>query len=297
MSEEDKYRRRKSLSARFWAPLGIALEAHRHFIASDGWALASHIALSTLISLFPFLIVLTGVSSLVGSEYLAEQPGAVLLHAWPQAVAKPIAAEMQRVVLAAQGGAITGGLIFSVYFSTGAVESLRLGLNRAYGVEDRRSWWRLRLWSMLYVVGGAFSLLAFTVLVLFGPLLTELAEQHLHRIAQFAPMTGVVRFAFTSVLLLATLTAAHYWLPAGKRRLVDIVPGVLITLILWLVRGAGFGAYLAAFAHSYVIIYAGLASVMIALAFLYFSSVIFIFGGELNAAIMRSVALNERQKT
>jgi uncharacterized BrkB/YihY/UPF0761 family membrane protein len=36
---------------------------------------------------------------------------------------------------------------------------------------------------------------------------------------------------------------------------------------------------------------------MIALAFLYFSSVIFIFGGELNAAIMRSVALNERQKT
>jgi hypothetical protein len=90
MSEEDKYRRRKSLSARFWAPLGIALEAHRHFIASDGWALASHIALSTLISLFPFLIVLTGVGSLVGSEYLAEQPGAVLLHAWPQAVAKPI---------------------------------------------------------------------------------------------------------------------------------------------------------------------------------------------------------------
>ena len=65
---------------------------------------------------------------------------------------------------------------------------------------------------MLYVVGGAFSLLAFTVLVLFGPLLTELAEQHLHRIAQFARMTVVVRFGFTSALLLATLTAAYYWL-------------------------------------------------------------------------------------
>jgi len=297
MSGEAEYRQRKSLSARFGAPLGIVLEAHRHFIASDGWALASHIALSTLISLFPFLIVLTGVGSLIGSKSLAEEAGAVLLDAWPEAVAKPIAAEMQRVASTAQGGAITGGLIFAVYFSTGAVESLRLGLNRAYGVEESRSWWRLRLWSMLYVVGGAFSLLAFTVLVLFGPLLTELAEQHLHRIAQFAPMSAVVRFAFTSVLLLATLTAAHYWLPAGKRRLVDIVPGVLMTLILWLVTGAGFGAYLAAFAQSYIITYAGLASVMIALAFLYFSSVIFIFGGELNGAIMRRAALKERQRT
>ena len=97
----------------------------------------------------------------MGSEYRAKQAGAVLLDAWPEAVAKPIAAEMQRVASAAQGGAITGELSFSVYFSTGAVESLRLGLNRAYGVEDRRSWWRLRLWSMLYVEGGAFSLLAY----------------------------------------------------------------------------------------------------------------------------------------
>jgi hypothetical protein len=53
-----------------------ALEARTHFNASDGWAIASHIALSILISLFPFLIVVTGVSGLVGSENLAREAGA-----------------------------------------------------------------------------------------------------------------------------------------------------------------------------------------------------------------------------
>jgi membrane protein len=60
-----------------------------------------------------------------------------------------------------------------------------------------------------------------------------------------------------------------------------------VTLVLWLAAGFGFARYLAAFASSYVSYYAGLASVMIALVFLYWSACIFIFGGELNARIAR----------
>jgi membrane protein len=59
------------------------------------------------------------------------------------------------------------------------------------------------------------------------------------------------------------------------------------TLLLWLVCGFAFGHYLADFANSYVIYYAGLASAMIALVYLYYSAWIFVFGGELNAAIAR----------
>ena len=117
-----------------------ALEAHAHFNASDGWAIASHIALSILISLFPFLIVVTGVSGLVESENLAREAGRLLLDAWPDAVAAPIAAEIERVSTSAQSEAITVGTVFSIYFATGAIESLGLGLNRAYGVQEKRSW-------------------------------------------------------------------------------------------------------------------------------------------------------------
>jgi membrane protein len=49
-----------------------------------------------------------------------------------------------------------------------------------------------------------------------------------------------------------------------------------------------FGQYLERFSNNYVTTYAGLASVIIALVFLYFIASIFVYGGEFNAAIMRS---------
>jgi membrane protein len=48
-----------------------------------------------------------------------------------------------------------------------------------------------------------------------------------------------------------------------------------------------FGRYLAEFAITYVSYYAGLASAMIALMFLYWTASIFVYGGALNAAIFR----------
>jgi membrane protein len=67
----------------------------------------------------------------------------------------------------------------------------------------------------------------------------------------------------------------------------EIVPGILVTLAMWLAGGILFGRYLAEFASTYVTYYAGLASVMIALVFLYLTASIFMYGGELNSAICR----------
>jgi membrane protein len=80
---------------------------------------------------------------------------------------------------------------------------------------------------------------------------------------------------------------AHKWLPAGRRRFREIRAGILATLVLWLASGIVFGRYLAEFAATYVSYYAGLASAMIALVFLYLTASIFVYGGELNAALRR----------
>ena len=80
-------------------------------------------------------------------------------------------------------------------------------------------------------------------------------------------------------------SAAYVWLPAGRRSFGTVWPGILATLLLWLICGFTFGHYLAEFAYTYVNYYAGLASAMIALVFLYYSAWIFVYGGELNAAI------------
>ena len=98
----------------------------------------------------------------------------------------------------------------------------------------------------------------------------------------------VVRFSIASAMLIIALLVAHKWLPAGRRRLSEITPGIMATLILWLVTAAGFGRYLAEFSFTYVHTYAGLASAMIALVFLYWTASIFVYGGELNAARLRA---------
>ena len=97
-----------------------------------------------------------------------------------------------------------------------------------------------------------------------------------------------MRFSIASAMLIIALLVAHKWLPAGRRRLSEITPGIMATLILWLVTAAGFGRYLAEFSFTYVHTYAGLASAMIALVFLYWTASIFVYGGELNAARLRA---------
>ena len=100
----------------------------------------------------------------------------------------------------------------------------------------------------------------------------------------------VERYAITTTVLVVALVIAHKWLPAGQRSFRQIMPGIVFTLALSFAFAVAFANYLAEFARNYVSTYAGLASVMIALVFLYALASIFVYGGELNAAISRAQA-------
>jgi len=56
------------------------MDAFYTFLADDGWAIASHIALSALMALFPFLIVLTSLAGFFGSKELADQAAGLMLQ-------------------------------------------------------------------------------------------------------------------------------------------------------------------------------------------------------------------------
>ncbi|MES1155220.1 MAG: YihY/virulence factor BrkB family protein, partial [Pseudorhodoplanes sp.] len=258
--------------------------------------------------LFPFFLVLTAVAGIIGSTDLATEAARLILEAWPQEVSGPIATEIQHVLEGAQQQVLTVGAALALFFASSGVESVRIGLNRAYAVADTRSMWLLRLESIGYVILGLVSVLALSFLVLLAPLIiramtkyvpTQLPAQlptyipsylssYLAALPDFDDtMTTVYRFTIASVLIIVPLIVVHKWLPAGKRSFREIMPGILATLVLWLLAGTMFGRYLADFAFTYSVYYAGLASPMIALAFLYFTASIFIYGGELNATILK----------
>jgi membrane protein len=264
----------------------IIAESLNRFVADDGWAIASHIALSGLMALFPFLIVVTALAGFFfGSKDLADEAAKILLETWPQQVAGPLSLDISGVLTSLRGGALTFGLIFAVYFASSGVESLRIALNRAYSAAEPRSWWVLRLESVVYVLIGAVALLAFAFLVVLAPLIWWKLVNYVPALQPFGYLITFARFTVAAVVIISALTIVHLWLPAGRRRINEVFPGIIATLALWLISGEIFGQYLAEFAYGYVTMYAGLASVMIALIFLYINASIFIFGGEMNSVI------------
>ncbi|MET0277336.1 MAG: YihY/virulence factor BrkB family protein [Pseudorhodoplanes sp.] len=271
----------------------VSLDAFWQFNADDGWAIASHIALSTLMAMFPFFLLLTALAGTFGSQYLADEAANLLLEAWPEEVAGPISREIHNVLVGAHGQVLTVSAALALYFASSGIESLRIGLNRAYTVVETRSVWWLRLESIGYVILAAIGMLALSFLVLLAPLIWQTLLRHFPALEPFGEVVTFVRLATASVLMVVPLFVVHKWLPAGKRRFLEILPGILATLGLWLVTGIAFGRYLADFAFTYSVYYAGLAAPIIALVFLYWSASIFIYGGELNAVIQK--LLSERE--
>jgi membrane protein len=265
----------------------VITEAFLRFNRDDGWAIASHISLSMLMAMFPFLIVVTAIAGFIGSANLADEVARLIFAAWPSQVATPLAGEIHNVLTTTRGGVLTLGAVFAVYFASSGVESLRIGLNRAYGLREQRGWWLLRLESIGYVLVTAMAMLALAFLVVLWPLFFGAAVKYAPWLEPLESHFDFARFGVGSVVIAVALIILHMWLPAGRRSLRKIWPGILATLVLWIACGTIFGRYLADFAYTYVTYYAGLASAMVALVFLYYSAWIFIYGGELNAAIAR----------
>ena len=274
--------------APLWQLIRLFYAAYLRFLDDDGWAIASHVALTVLTSMFPFLIFITALAGFFGTQQLADEATRMLLQTWPEQVARPLATQINNVLTQSHTGLLTLGMALAIYFSSSGIEALRVGLDRAYEARDKRPWWLARLLSIGFVLVGAAALLALGFLIVLAPLIWG-------TILHFAPaMHGLerrvtyARFAIAAILILVALVIVHKYLPAGRRSLADIAPGVVFTLVLWVEAAYIFGLYLAEFARNYVNVYAGLASVMIVLVFLYMLAAIFIYGAELNAAILHA---------
>jgi membrane protein len=274
----------------------IVIDAIGRFLVDDGWPISSNIALALLTSLFPFLIFVTALAGFFGSQDLSDEAAQLLFGAWPPEVAGPIAREVHNVLTAPRGGLLTFGAVLALYFSSSALEALRTGLDRAYDFVDTRPWWLLRLQSIAFMAFASFALLALAFLVVLGPLIWSRVIAVAPGLASMYTLVTFARLGIATIALAVTLLLAHLWLPAKRLRLVDVAPGVIVTFVCSVGFGEAFGIYLSEFARNYVTTYAGLASVMITLVFLYSLAAIFVFGGELNAAIMRARKVRPKRR-
>ena len=254
------------------------------FSASDGWAIASHVALSSLMALFPFLIFLTAIAAFFDLSALSATVVALIFESVPASIAGPIADEVKNVLLVPRRDVLTIGVALALWFASSGVEAMRVGLNRAYGMVENRNFIWLRLESIGFVVLGTITFLTIAFLVVLAPVAWKALVHLVPPIEDFAWPLTLLRFGLTLLIAGGGLLAAHLWLPAGRRRIADILPGVLLTLGAWIAGAYGFSLYLADFAN-YASTYAGLAGVMTAIVFLYLMALILLYGATLNTAL------------
>ena len=264
----------------------ILFDAYGHFDSDDGWSMASHLALSALLALFPFLIFATSLASFLGADAFADTAVHLIFDTWPEEIAAPIAREVSSVLTIQRGDFLTIGILAAAFFASNGIEALRVGLNRAYRVLDRRSIFFLRAQSLAFVLVATIGFLIVSSLLVVLPVAIGITQQRLPWIEPYIGTINLWRILIAAVIIVLALIAVHLWLPAGKRRFREIVPGLIFTLVFWVVGSSLFATYLSYYS-TYSSTYAGLASIMIALVFLYIVSAIFILGGELNASIKR----------
>ena len=237
----------------------VLYDALGHFNNDDGWAMSSHLAITALMALFPFLIFATTLASFLGAQAFADTAVHIVFDTWPEQIAKPIAREVLNVLTVQRTDLLTYGVVLAAYFASNGIEALRTSLNRAYRVTETRGFFYRRAQSLVFVLIATAGILVISVLLVFAPILARLAETHIEWIKPYMGTITVWRFVVASAVIVGGLFAVHFWLPAGKRRFVSLVPGILFTLIGWLVGSTVF----------------------------YIVSAIFILGGELNASISR----------
>jgi len=248
----------------------------------DGFMVAGYMSFIAIVAIFPFLIFLAAVSSFLGSEDDLHRIMDLMFETVPDEVASALEPAIAEVVVGQQTGFLTFGILATLWAASNGVEAVRLAFNRAYRVTALRPFWYRRLQDFVFVALFALMVPLMSFLIVLAPLLWRALTFWVDLGFTFQLFFTVVRYGIAALALFVTLTAMHRFLPNNGHGLRNIMPGVLLTLVLFVVAGTGFSWYLAHFAD-YSVTYGSLASIVIALLFFYMTSVIVVLGAYVNA--------------
>lgn len=264
----------------FWV---VAREAMMRLVTDEALPLAGNIAFRTILSIFPFLIFLTSLAGYFGTPHLADGAINFLLDVAPEEIVEGLAPEIRSLITGARTDLISLSILLTIWTASAGVDSLRVGLNRAYDLEEHRSMAVLFGQNALFVLIFAAALMLLAFLIVLAPIALAFIEQHLPGLLVYTKSIDALRYPVAFTVLFLALYAAHIFLPA-RWQFLDLLPGILFTLIIWLVLAAAYSRFLHHFA-TFASTYAGLAGVIIAIYFIYLSALVFIFGGEINRAV------------
>lgn len=236
------------------------------------------------LALFPMLIFLVSGLSYISTPALMNKILSFAANSMPSDAYRIVSEQMTNIVQQSKGGLLTFGAIATLWSASSGVTSVMDGLNRAYDVEDERSFIKKRGLSLGITLGLALLTVLGATILVGSDKVSELLQSWsgIKAIGVFGSIVGALLglgFMFTG------LEVVYYYGPNVRdQKWSWITPGSLLGVVIFLAVSFGFSEYLR-FSNSYNVTYGSIGGIIILMLWLYYLGVAILAGGEVNAII------------
>ena len=269
-----------------WKEFGKGL---KHELSKDQVTdIAATITYYGVLSLFPFVLFLVALASVViepaEAERLVQELGKVAPGAVTQIIGERIRqlGEQQNVTL------LGFGALAAIWAASGGVTAVMRALNTAYDVKEGRPFWKVRgIAILMTLVAGALGLVAALVAIAAAPIADAIG----------GPIGTVItwlRLPVAGLVMMFLWALVYYVLPDVEQRFRFITPGSVFGVLVWVLASWGFSKYVTSFG-SYDKTYGSLAGVIVLLLWMWISSLVLLVGAEVNALIEHRSEEGKRQ--
>ena len=278
-----KKRRRSHYNFRKYCviPFKILRIAIVDVVRQDGVEHAGYLAFLSLLSLFPFLILLISIVGFFGASNDGIELIQTILAAAPKEMSDALSPRINEIISGPPQSFLTLAIIGVIWTASSTVEGGRTILNRAYRVALPPPYIARRLISILQFFVIVSIIVASIIIFIVCPLLLQELETKFSFTLHIDYDFFHIRHLAIFTLLTFSTSLLYYALPNAQQRITQTLPGSMLATLLWVGIERLFALYLDNF-HQFNLVYGSLAGIVISLMFFYFISLIFILGAEFN---------------
>lgn len=185
------------------------------------------------------------------------------------------------------GGVLSIGILGTLWSASRGMNAIIKTLNEAYETEPKMGIIN-RAWSLVFTVLLILILSLALIVPIFGQRYVYLLFDFLGVETSFVDFWNYVQWILPPLLIFIVLLLLYWVIPYTESRvhIVTVLPGTVFSTISWVVLIYGFSFYVKHFGN-FTFTYGSIASVIIFMLWLYFTGMILIFGGILNATMRK----------
>jgi len=251
----------------------------KNIIEDEVGTYSAQLAFFLTLSIFPFLIFVINVLSFteLGGQALVLDFTKYL----PQDIAKIIDTVVTETVQARSGTILIVAILGAVWTSSKGARSIITGLNRVYGVKEKRSIFKLYLVSTMFVLALSLIILLSIILLVFGEVIAQAVLDFVGFSQIFTDIWPFLQYGLTIAMLMLTFVLLYKYAPNKKIKFSHVWKGSLFAIIGWILVSRAFAFYVNNFGN-YQLVYGSIGGLIVFLLWLYISSMVILIGGEIN---------------